>query len=60
LSEEILLTREVRDLALAWKAQGALIFGLRDKPDEASIPTAELEAQGLVALHQKKTHVLGS
>ncbi len=60
LSEEILLTREVRDLALAWKVQGALIFGLSDKPDEASIPTAELEAQGFVALHQKKTHVLGS
>jgi hypothetical protein len=60
LSGEILLTREVRDLALAWQAQGALTFGLSDKPDEASIPTAELRAQGFVTLHQKKTHVLGS
>ena len=59
LSGEILLTREVRDLALAWQAQGALTFGLSDKPDEASIPTAELRAQGFVTLHQKKTHVLG-
>jgi hypothetical protein len=60
LSGEILLTREVRDLALAWQTQGALTFGLSDKPDEASIPTAELRAQGFVTLHQKKTHVLGS
>ncbi len=60
LSGEILLTREVRDLASAWERQGALLFGLSDKPDEASIPTPELTAQGFVALHRKKTHVLGS
>jgi len=59
LSEEILLTREVRDLALDWGARGALVFGLSDKPDEASLPTPELKAQGFVALHQKPTHVAG-
>ena len=60
LSHEILLTREVRDLALEWQALGALTFALSDKPDEASIPSTELQEQGFVALHQKKTHVLGS
>lgn len=59
LGEEILLTREVRDLALDWRARGALVFGLSDKPDEASLPTPELAAQGYVPLHRKQTHVVG-
>lgn len=59
LNEEILITREVRDLALDWRARGALIFGLSDKPDEASLPTPELAAQGYVPLHRKQTHVVG-
>ncbi|MFZ5911551.1 MAG: hypothetical protein ACOYYU_16175 [Chloroflexota bacterium] len=59
LGEEILLTREVRDLALDWRARGALVFGLSDKPDEASLPTPELAAQGYVPLHHKQTHVAG-
>jgi hypothetical protein len=59
LAEEIVITREVRDLALSWKAKGALIFGLSDKPDEASIPTSGLATQGFVPLHRKMTHVLG-
>ncbi len=59
LSHEILLTREVRDFALVCKSYGALVFALSDKPDEASIPTPELAAQGFVPLHRKKTHVLG-
>ncbi|GAB4503170.1 MAG: hypothetical protein Fur0043_01620 [Anaerolineales bacterium] len=59
LSEEILITREVRDLALDWQAQGALVFGLSDKPDEASLPGPELAAQGFVPLHRKRTHSVG-
>ncbi|MFZ5819690.1 MAG: hypothetical protein ACOYYJ_07300 [Chloroflexota bacterium] len=59
LGEEILLTREVRDLALDWRARGALVFGLSDKPDEASLPTPELAAQGYVPLHRKQTHTVG-
>lgn len=59
LNEEILITREVRDLALDWQARGALVFGLSDKPDEASLPTPELAAQGYVPLHRKQTHVVG-
>ena len=35
--------------ALAWRAQGVLLFALSDKPDEASIPTAELAADWLGA-----------
>jgi hypothetical protein len=59
LAEEIVITREVRDLALACKAKGALVFGLSDKPDEASLPGPDLAAQGFLPLHRKITHVLG-
>jgi hypothetical protein len=60
LQKEIVLTQEVRASTLKWKQQGALLFGLSDKPDEASIPTKELKAQGYVAIHEAKTHVVGA
>jgi hypothetical protein len=60
LSREIVLTQEVREVAMAWKAAGALLFGLSDKPDEASVPSAELVAQGYVAIHRAETHSIGS
>ncbi len=59
LTGEIVLTQEVRQAALGWQARGALLFGLSDKPDEASLPTPELAAGGYVALHRKETHVVG-
>jgi len=59
LMEEILLTYEVATLAQGWGAQGALLFGLSDKPDEASIPTDEQAAQGYQPIHRTSTHVLG-
>jgi hypothetical protein len=59
LAEEIVITQEVRQLALDWKSQGALLFGLSDKPDEASIPTAELEKQGYKPIHRTETHAVG-
>ena len=59
LAEEILITQEVQTLALSWQAQGTLVFGLSDKPDEASLPTAELAAQGYLPLHRKETHAVG-
>ena len=59
LSEEIVLTQEVRQMALHWQAQGALLFALSDKPDEASVPTEEQASQGYLALHRKPTHVVG-
>jgi hypothetical protein len=60
LSEEIVITEEVLTLAKDWEAQGALLFGLSDKPDEASLPTAELAAQGYQPIHRTITHVVGS
>ena len=39
LEREILITQEVREITLTWRARGALLFGLSDKPDEASVPT---------------------
>jgi hypothetical protein len=59
LQEEIVITQEVREMALAWRERGALLFGLSDKPDEASIPTDDLAAQGCRAIHQVETHTVG-
>jgi hypothetical protein len=42
LSGEILITQEVRRAALAWRSQGATLFGLSDKPDEAALPAEVL------------------
>jgi hypothetical protein len=59
LASEIVITQEVREAALRWRAQGALLFGLSDKPDEASIPTAKLASQGYRAIHRMETHAVG-
>jgi hypothetical protein len=60
LLKEILITQEVRQVALAWREQGALLFGLSDKPDEASIPATELASQGYKPIHQIETEVVGA
>jgi len=59
LREEIVITQEVRQMALEWRARGALLFGLSDKPDEASLPTPQLEQAGGLPLHRTITHVVG-
>lgn len=59
LTSEIVITQEVRAIALSWRARGALLFGLSDKPDEASVPTAELAAQGYAPIHHVETHTVG-
>lgn len=59
LREEILITQEVREAALAARRRGALIFGLSDKPDEASFPAEAQRAQGLQPLHRAMTHAYG-
>ncbi|HSV86837.1 MAG TPA: aspartate kinase [Levilinea sp.] len=59
LQNEIVITQEVRQLALEWKRRGALLFGLSDKPDEASLPTPELVAQGYVPVHRMEARVVG-
>jgi hypothetical protein len=74
LSGEILITQEVRLAALAWRSQGATLFGLSDKPDEAALPAEVLrqsrEGEAALpdtalydedspALHQAITHSVG-
>lgn len=60
LAEEIVLTQEVRKWALAWQAEGALLLGLSDKPDEASIPSPSLAAQGYQPIHKIETSIVGT
>jgi hypothetical protein len=60
LDQEIVLTQEVRLQALRWKQRGALLFGLSDKPDEASLPTPEQAARGYQPLHARQTHAVGA
>jgi hypothetical protein len=59
LANEIVITQEVRLCAERWRGRGALLFGLSDKPDEASLPTPELAAQGWLPVHRQPTHGVG-
>jgi hypothetical protein len=59
VSDEIVITQEVLSVGQSWIERGALIFSLSDKPDEASIPTGGLSAQGYKPIHQTETHVVG-
>jgi len=60
LAGEIVITQEVRAQALEWAKRGALLFGLSDKPDEASVPTTEQAQQGYEPIHRTVTHVVGA
>lgn len=60
LAREITITGEVADLSQQLAGQGVLIFGLSDKPDEASIPSPEAASQGALSLHQRTMKVVGS
>jgi hypothetical protein len=59
LEHEIVLTREVMEVAHLFRKQGGLLFGLTDKPDEASIPSPALAAQGYLPLHRVRMKVVG-
>lgn len=59
LAEEIVITQEVRQIAMEWRRRGALLFGLSDKPDEASLPAPEQREQGYPPLHRAPTHAVG-
>lgn len=52
LAHEIVITGEVADLAGEMAAQGVLVFGISDKPDEASIPQPEDAARGMQPIHR--------
>lgn len=59
LVEEICLTREVFDFARWLRRRGCLLMAVSDKPDEASLPTPELVAEGYLPLHRTPTHIAG-
>lgn len=59
LKEEICLTREVVEVVQWLRHRGCLVMALSDKPDEATMPTAETAAQGYLPLHRVPTHVAG-
>jgi len=59
MAEEITITAEVRAAALRWREGGALLIGLSDKPDAASLPTAEMAAAGHLPLHRTEARVVG-
>ena len=60
LAEEIVLTREVVELCRHLNGKGVLLFGLTDKPDEASLPPPELQARGFPPLHRARMKILGT
>jgi hypothetical protein len=59
LAGRITITREVLLWAHEWRNRGALLFGLSDKPDEASMPSPELAAKGYKPLHRTEALVVG-
>jgi len=59
LMEHICITAEVWEFAAELRKRGALVFGLSDKPDEASFPTEEQARQGMKPLHRLETLVVG-
>jgi hypothetical protein len=60
LRRRIAITQEVRAAALALQRRGALLFGLSDKPDEASLPSAAQVQAGMLPLHELETLVIGA
>jgi hypothetical protein len=55
LAHRIVITEEVRELAAVLKGRGCLIFGVSDKPDEASLPSLEQAREGHRPLHRLET-----
>ena len=60
LREELLLTGEVLDVARRWQREGALLFALSDKPDEASLPSEAERQQGYRPLHRTTANIVDS
>jgi len=59
LAQRIVITQEVRDIAAALRRRGALILGVSDKPDEASIPSEAQAQAGMQALHHLESVAVG-
>jgi hypothetical protein len=59
LASEIVLNAEVASVAHYMARHGTLVFGISDKPDEASIPTPEDTARGCQPLHRTVMKLYG-
>jgi hypothetical protein len=55
LSRRIAITEEVRAAASELQERGCLLFGVSDKPDEASAPSPEQAEEGMRPLHRLET-----
>jgi len=59
LARRIVITQEVREAAAVLRGCGALIFGVSDKPDEASLPNEVQAKAGMRSLHHLETLAVG-
>jgi len=59
LVEEVCLTREVVEFTRWLAGRGCLLLAASDKPDEATMPTPALVAEGFLPLHRTPTHIVG-
>lgn len=59
LAQRIVITQEVREIATVLRERGALIFGVSDKPDEASLPNEVQAKVGMRPLHHLETLAVG-
>jgi len=59
LAQRIVITQEVREAAVALRERGALIFGISDKPDEASVPNEAQARSGMKPLHRLEAVAVG-
>jgi hypothetical protein len=60
LARRVVITQEVLDAGLALRERDALVFGVSDKPDEASLPNPEQARAGMLPLHRLRTLVVGA
>jgi hypothetical protein len=60
IASRVVVTQEVKQAADTLRGRGALIFGLSDKPDEASLPTPEQAGRGMLALHRLQALCVGN
>ena len=59
LAQRIAITEEVRAAATTLRKRGCLLFGVSDKPDEASVPSPEQAEEGMKPLHRLETQAVG-
>jgi len=59
LAQRIVITQEVREAATALRQRGVLVFGVSDKPDEASLPNETQAQTGMAPLHRLETLAVG-